>query len=219
VNLAVFDLDGTLTWRDSFAPYVLGFLRRHPGRILRLWPLPWAALQFSLGGFDRGLLKERVIRAALGGVNRRMIDAWSTAFVERLGERGGFRPAALAQLEAHRAAGDYLVLLSASPSLYVPAIAAALRFSRCICTEICWSGDVLDGRLQGTNQRGGEKSRRIEALRQEFSVSKIAAYANSRSDLEHLRSVDVGCLVNGDGPTRRAARRLGLEILDWGSNK
>jgi phosphatidylglycerophosphatase C len=219
VNLAVFDLDGTLTWRDCFGPYVLGYLRRHPRRILRLWPLPCAALRYFFDGFDRGRLKESVIRAALGGASRRHIEDWTSSYVERLRARGGFRPAALKQLERHRADGEYLILLSASPSLYVPRIAAALEFSRCICTEVRWHGETLDGRLQGANRRAEEKSRCIEALRREFPVSKITAYGNSSTDVAHLRAADSGYLVNGNARARSAAARAGLRILDWGSNK
>jgi phosphoserine phosphatase len=31
-RLAVFDLDGTLTRRDTFVPYLQGWLARHPAR-------------------------------------------------------------------------------------------------------------------------------------------------------------------------------------------
>ena len=40
--IALFDLDGTLTWRDTLLPFMLGFLRRRPHRALRLWRLPSA---------------------------------------------------------------------------------------------------------------------------------------------------------------------------------
>jgi hypothetical protein len=35
--VAVLDLDGTLTWRDTLFPFLMGFLRRHLRRVLRLW--------------------------------------------------------------------------------------------------------------------------------------------------------------------------------------
>ena len=34
--LALFDLDGTITRRDTLLPYVAGFLLRHPARLARL---------------------------------------------------------------------------------------------------------------------------------------------------------------------------------------
>jgi len=59
-----------------------------------------------------------------------------------------FRTDALAIVESHRAAGDHLVLLSASPDLYVPSIGAHLRFERTLCTELKWDGDRLNGSLR-----------------------------------------------------------------------
>ena len=35
--VAVFDLDGTLTWHDTLMPFLASFLRRHPGRWFGLW--------------------------------------------------------------------------------------------------------------------------------------------------------------------------------------
>ena len=49
---------------------------------------------------------------------------------------------ALAALQVHRAAGDHLVLLSASPDLYVPLIGRLLGFERTLCTEIRRGGAI-----------------------------------------------------------------------------
>ena len=60
--LAIFDLDGTITRRDTLLPYIWGYLRRHPQRWWRL-PLCLAPLgPYLLGRMDRGALKGAVIR-------------------------------------------------------------------------------------------------------------------------------------------------------------
>ncbi len=117
--IAVFDLDGTLTWRDTLLPFLTGYALRHPSRLKTLWRLPVAITGF-LGSPDRGLLKSRAIRAVMGGDRRSTVEAWAEAFVGNLKRRRVLRPAALDAVEAHRAAGGHLVLLSASPDLYVP---------------------------------------------------------------------------------------------------
>jgi phosphoserine phosphatase len=38
-KLAVFDLDGTLTWNDTLLPFLTGYWWRHPLRWLRAWRL------------------------------------------------------------------------------------------------------------------------------------------------------------------------------------
>jgi len=212
-GVAVFDLDGTITRRDTFVPYLRGWLRRHPAR-RRPWKSLVSFLRFLAGGWDRGRLKSDLLRAGMGGASQAEVDAWSDEFVARL-DAGELCPGALAAIERHRARGDRLVLLSASVDLYVPRIGRRLGFDETICTEVAWHDGRLDGALTSANRRGGEKRHCIEALRARFPGAGFAAYGNSGSDLEHLAAVDRPVLVNGGLRARRAARRLGIAAVDW----
>ena len=214
-RIALFDLDGTLTWRDTFLPYVAGYWLRHPRRWPRAWRVLPALAIYAFAGRDRGALKARLIRLTMAGLDRDAVREWSAAYVRGLPARKAFRPAALARLARHRDAGDLLILLSASPDLYVPAIGAALGVQRTICTEVRWSGDTLDGALASPNRRGEEKRRCLEALRAEYPGRPFSAYGNGLSDLAHLRAADHGVLVNGSRAARRAARDAGLETEHW----
>jgi phosphatidylglycerophosphatase C len=214
-RVALFDLDGTLTWRDTLVPFLAGYTLRHPARLLRLWRFAPALIGFAADGGDRGRLKSRMIRAVMGGDARAAIGLWAQQFVAALESRGVFRPAALAALAAHRSAGDHLVLLSASPDLYVPLIGRALGFERTVCTEVRWRGDRLDGELCTPNRRGEEKVRCLEALRTLYPGASIIAYGNSGSDLAHLRRADRALLVNANSAARRAAADAGIPAADW----
>jgi phosphatidylglycerophosphatase C len=213
--VALFDLDGTLTWRDTLLPFLLGFLGRRPHQALGLWRLP-----FALGRYwqdrDRGELKSRVIRMIMGGARRAVVDAWADAFVNRLKPKQRFRPLALAVVEAHRAAGDRLVLMSASPDLYVPLIGRLLGFERTVCTEVQWRGDRLDGHLKTANRRGEEKLRCMSRLREQYPGLPFIAYGNSASDLDHMRHADRALLVNGDDAARRLAAKWDIAVSYWG---
>jgi phosphatidylglycerophosphatase C len=212
--VALFDLDGTLTWRDTFLPFVYGFLWRHPLRMFGLWRLPGALLGYALNP-DRGLLKSRLIRMSMHGAKRAMIDSWADDFAGTLHRRGRLRPVALRVLEAHRAAGDRLVLLSASPDLYVPKIGVLLGFERTLCTEIEWHGERLDGTLKTANRRGEEKVECLQWLRDQYVKLPVIAYGNSTSDLNHLVKADRALLVNGDAKARRAAQKLNVPTAEW----
>jgi phosphatidylglycerophosphatase C len=213
--LAVFDLDGTLTWRDTLLPFLLSFVRRHPWRAFGLWRLPFALLSFVAGGRDRGALKSQVIRMLMGGAARTEVDACAAAFVDTLRPPRQLRPAALAALEAHRAAGDHLVLLSASPDLYVPRIGRYLGFEMALCTELAWRAERLDGGLTTANRRGAEKLRCLTWLRTQYPGLPIVAYGNSAADLDHLRQADRALLVNGNTAARALAKRWGIPTADW----
>jgi phosphatidylglycerophosphatase C len=214
-TVAVFDLDGTLTWRDTLLPFLAGYLAHRPLRLWRLWRLPGALCGYWLKGRDRGVLKARVIRMAMGGDVRSDIDAWADRFTGSLNARGVFRPAALAVLEAHRRAGDHLVLMSASPDLYVPRIAKLLGFERTVCTEVRWQGERLDGALQTANCRGEEKRRCLESLRSQYPQATFIAYGNSASDLPHMKCADRAVLVNAGSAARRMAASAGIAVAQW----
>jgi phosphatidylglycerophosphatase C len=199
----VFDLDGTLTRHDTLLAYLTGYLRRHPQGLARVWQvLPVLAL------------KSAAIRAVLGGRTRAELGAWTGEFVSQFIPRDLHRDALLA-LEQHRRAGDRLVLLSASPDLYVPEIGRALGFAQTVCTGVAWEGERLTGRLTTPNRRGVEKAHCLAALRREHPGLEVVAYGNAASDLDHLVLADHGTLVNGSVLARRAAAELGLAWVTW----
>ena len=213
VQLAVFDLDGTVTRHDTFLPYLRGWLQRHPERHGTRRMAPPIA-RFLFGERDRGRLKSDLIRCSMAGATRSQVDDWSRVFVEGLAD-DMLCPGALDAIARHRRAGDRLVLLSASVDLYVPRIGARLGFDETICTGVAWRDGLLDGTLTTPNRRGAEKLRCIEALRTRFPGLPVTAVANSGSDLVHLRVVEQPLLVNATARVRRAARRLGIPVDDW----
>ena len=197
VELVVFDLDGTITRRDTLLPYALGYALRHPWRLPRLLVMLPALLAYACRLIDRGILKSWLVRATLGGLSRTQIDAWTTRFLARLLARGLYVEA-LRAIAAARVRRATLVLLSASPDLYVPGIGARLGFARTLCTGLRWRPDGrLDGHLTTANRRGEEKACCVAALLAELRPARSSAYGNSPADLAHLALVGAGIYVNG----------------------
>jgi HAD superfamily hydrolase (TIGR01490 family) len=213
-QIAVFDLDGTITRHDTLVPFLIGYARRHPRGLWRLWRLPFSLAAFAFGLSDRGRVKSSLIRQVMLGAGREAVAASAEEFC-RSRLPALLNPGAMAAIERHRAAGDRLVLLSASVDLYVPEIGRSLGFHETICTGISWSGEALEGRLTTENRRGGEKRRCIEQLRSRYAGARIAAYGNAASDFEHLEVVDVPLVVNATPVTRRKAQARGLPVGDW----
>ena len=120
--LAVFDLDGTISRHDTLLAYLTGFLRRHPARWPRALSSVPVLLRFLIGFADRGELKSALLKAALGGCTRAQLDAWTSQYVSTFLKSGVFADA-LRTIAERRDRDDVLVLMSASPDLYVPEIA------------------------------------------------------------------------------------------------
>lgn len=127
------------------------------------------------------------------------------------------RPAALAVIEASRRRGDCLILASASPDLYVTALAPQLGFDHVICTKVGWTDS---GRLMPVlpldNCYGETKRRRVWAYLDSLNgVGNITFYTDHHSDLALLETVDKPIAVNPT-PKLRAAALLGnMAILEW----
>jgi len=125
------------------------------------------------------------------------------------------RPDAVARVAWHRDQGHELVIVSASPELYVRPIAARLQFDDVLATRLEVDGDGrLTGRIDGANVRGQEKVRRIDEWLAGRTVT-LWAYGNSSGDRPMLERADVGEMVSrrrvlapvpappGAGPTSR----------------
>jgi phosphatidylglycerophosphatase C len=213
MGIACFDLDGTITHRDTLFPLVLRILARRPLHLLRLLGVVPAAIRF-LVDHDRGALKQSLLRSTLRGMTRDALRPLCTQFVSDTIERRCFHDAK-AMIRRHRDAGHYLVLMSASVDFYVPEFGRQLGFDHVISTGVRFDGDLLEGSLTTPNRRGAEKARCFEALIAEREDTDTFAYGNSDSDLPHLRLARHGVLVNGSVSARRSAAALGVVTVDW----
>lgn len=211
--IAIFDLDGTITRRDTLVPLVLRWLSRRPWQLVKLARVLPAVTRY-LFDRDRGRLKQDLLRATLRGVPRAELAAFCERFVRDKIARDCFRDA-LTAIQRHRNAGHYLVLMSASVDFYIPEFGRQLGFDHVISTEVLWRDGRLDGTLLSANRRGEEKARCLRELLATRADEESYAYGNSDSDLPHLRLVKHGLLVNGNLSARRQAAELGVACMDW----
>lgn len=211
--IAFFDLDGTITYRDTLFPLVLRLLSRRPLRLPRLLRVVPAVVRFAFDR-DRGALKQSLLRATLRGIPRDELLHVSRDFVTDTLAHRCFADA-LAAIRRHREHGHYLVLMSASVDFYVPEFGRQLGFDQVISTGAAWSGEELEGTLTTPNRRGEEKARCFQELVAARNDPQTFAYGNSGSDLPHLKLARHGLLVNGSLGARRAAATLGVATAEW----
>lgn len=215
-TVAVFDLDGTLTRRDTYLGILLHSLRLNPGTATGLAALAWPVLGFKLGRVDNTELKVAFLRALMAPLSAGRLEHVVESYLARLFD-GGFRKEGLAMLARHQAAGHGTALLSAAPDFYVDEIARRLRFDHCICTGTVRRPDnTLSGELKTGNCRGPEK---ITRLKRHFGDAwprhYFVGYGDHASDLPLLEALDAGVMVNAKPPVRARARQIGLQVADW----
>lgn len=196
-QLVIFDLDGTITRSDTLIPFLAGCLVRFPRVRANMFLLPFDMIRFSIGRLSAGTMKERLLRAVIGGLPVEDVDRWAQTFATRV-VVAQCHGSMLNLIKEHQAQGDRLILLSASPSLYVRWIGQALGISEIVATEI----EIEQGRYTGVlvtpNCAGHEKLRRIrEHLRADKYAGKTLAFGDRESDRPLLEWADEGWFVRG----------------------
>ena len=213
---AIFDLDKTITRQGTWSRFV----RYATGGGIGFWgKLPlvgWQALKYKAGFASRASVKERSISLYMEGWSRTALQEKAAAFVARDIQQG-LRKEARVVIEAHREAGDRLVIASAAVDLICDEMARELGFDGVICTRMSWSGDdTLLSPLDGENCYGEEKLRRVEEFFEgERPPGPIVFYSDHHTDLPCLNWVDRGVAVNPSPQLRKLAPKNGVEVVDW----
>jgi phosphatidylglycerophosphatase C len=193
-TLAIFDLDGTLVTRDSFLPFLVGYTIKRR----RFWPL--LAMPFWIGLYVVRLIsartvKERLLTLFFRGEKKEDIDKHGEQFCTTWVERHP-RANLMAKLREHQNAGHRIILLSASPDLYVPRIGSYLGIKETVCTRVAWNENICTGKIIGPNCKGVEKVTLLSEYLQVKTLPEPSfAYGDSKSDLPILRWTTHGYLV------------------------
>jgi len=190
--LAVFDFDGTLTTADSLG----AFLHRHLGTLGWGWALLRQSpvlLAYGLGLIPNHQAKAALLRQALQGASQASLATTAEQLVQWWLPRH-LNTWALDTLQSHQEAGHTCVLLSASPDVYLGAVAQALEIPHLICTGLAMHGTHCTGRMSTPNCHGEEKWRRLQAWfvqqGQPREAWEMHAYGDTRSDVPVLREAD-----------------------------
>jgi phosphatidylglycerophosphatase C len=185
LSVAAFDLDGTLTEGGSVFPwlrYVSGSSRLFGAALRLAGPLLIGAIR---SGSSADQAKERLFQALLAGRGLEELSEESRDFaLEHLASKG--RPHVMARLSWHLEQGHDVVIVSASPQLYVDVVAETLEVTGALGTRLAVDPlNQLTGGYLGKNCRGSEKMRRLTEWIEERhypSEPLLYAYGNSRGD-------------------------------------
>lgn len=216
ISTVFFDLDGTLTKRDTYLDFLFGYVLRHPKRLFHMLFLPFAVIVYKVGARDNTWLKVVFLKAVLGGQPREILEKWSEDYTEKL-LKTGMRQGAIARLRAHQQEGDRLILVSASLDLYVVLLGEKLGFEDVICTRARWDKSKrLAGDLEGKNCYGSEKLVRIKKwLSENGNSENTVAYSDHHTDNLLLDWVKTAVAVNPTKKLAHLAATNNIEIVNW----
>lgn len=161
--VAAFDFDGTLAPGDS----LLGFLRLVCGPRATAWALAAqsgpAVSTLARGRWvERDVAKAAILARLLEGRPLDSLTPLAEAYALRL--IGRVRPGMRTRLQRHQEAGHEVVIVSASPEIYLSRVGHGLGVDAVLATRLEVGPDGrLTGALDGPNCRGPEKTARLRA--------------------------------------------------------
>jgi phosphatidylglycerophosphatase C len=190
--VAAFDFDGTITTADSLRDFVLYAVGRGRFATGVVRAAPWL-LGLLVGLSDRGSAKARFLAATVGDIGQATLEELAHNFaVSRLAAM--VRPEMLARIQEHKRLGHLLVLVSASPSIYLKHWAASTGFDAVLATELAFSADQFCDSLASPNCRGPQKVQRLQRWFDNHPPQTLYAYGDSRGDREMLALADYAWL-------------------------
>lgn len=221
-DLAIYDMDRTVTVRATYTPFLLHCARRRQPWRLALAPVAAGAmLAYVAKAIDRGRLKEINHALMLGTLVhpsdlRPLVESFAEATVAR-----NIRPGARQAIAQDRAEGRRLVLATASYRLYAAAIAERLGFDDVVATgSTIGLGERLVARIEGENCYGPAKKRMLDRWLDEEGLAgrqgHVRFYSDHVSDAPLFEWADEPVAVNPHRRLERLARARGWRIEDWG---
>jgi HAD superfamily hydrolase (TIGR01490 family) len=221
-DLAVYDMDRTVTRRATYTPFLLHCaIHRAPWRLIFVPLVITSMLAYLVRLIDRGELKEINHRLLLGHrVPLRELKPLVESFAERQlasNIRRGARPA----IARDKKEGRRLVLATASYRLSAHAIAERLGFDDVIGTgSVIGLDERVHAKIGGENCYGTEKMRMIadwvEASGLKGAHGHVRFYSDHVSDRPAFEWADEPVAVNPHDKLRRLAEERGWAIENWG---
>lgn len=191
-SLAVFDLDGTITTKDTF----LEFIKYEKGDLqyyLGLAILSPFIIAYYLKLLPNYVLKEKFFNYYFKGVEASYLkekgDKYSELEIPKITRSG-----AKTVLDWHQSQGHIILVLSASADIWLRKWCEVNQF-KLICTRFEVKNNVYTGRLQGKNCFGEEKRIQLKHYLNGKNYNYIYGYGDSSADQYFLELVDDSYLM------------------------
>ena len=214
MRAAIFDMDKTLLRVDTAMSWT-SFLynRGEIGKRTVAKAFYWAAL-YRLALLDMETVFTRLVEDLRGDSEAEMIEKseiWYRAHIEP-----EIAPAARVAVEAHRRAGDVIVLATGSTQYAARPVARGVGIPHVLSSQL----GVQDGTFTGKPAAmcfGHHKVALAEKWARENGIDLDAStfYSDSYNDLPMLERVGTAIAVNPDARLRRHAKRLGWRVEQW----
>lgn len=214
MKVAFFDVDNTITSKDTFFKFALFLFFRFPWRIFRVYRVFFYYLITRVFGFDRILVKCEIIKI-LNGLDSHMVEQVIEEFVVKR-VQPILHAKALQKIAQLKKEGYQIFLCSASLELYLSKLGEILQVG-VIATK---TKQMENGKFQlGAHCYQEGKWKRIEEYAQEkqlkFDFMESFFFSDHHSDIPMMNKVGHPIAVNPNRKLRKYASINKWEIVNW----
>lgn len=183
MNLALFDFDGTITHKETFADFLRFAIPRHR-RVLGSALFPPLVIGYRLGLVSGIHIRKRLVAFGFRGLRAESMAHAGRRFSKEVLPMI-VRSAALERIRWHQAQGDKVVVVSGALDVYLSPWCEQ-QGVELLCSSLHAENGVLSGRYQGLQCVRAEKCRRVRELCDPASFPVVYAYGDTVEDLDML---------------------------------
>src|SRR3712207_1968863 len=185
IKLAIFDVDFTLTKRETLVEFYLFMVKKRPYLIFHLPKSAISAMFYFLNVYDAGKAKEKFISFVDGIKEDEMQKLVKEFYQTRLSKI--FYKDAMDMMKKLKDEGCKIYLISASAEFYLNELYNIGIVDKIIGTRFKVDNGVIRGKINGNNCKGQEKVERLmEVIKKEnmnVDFKNSYMFSDSLSDL------------------------------------
>ena len=173
-KIVVYDFDKTIYNGETSTDFMLFFLKRNPRYIIRL-----CNVLYSLFYYKKNLKKSKeIFFRILNGVNIEFLKEEINEFWKV--KKDKIFSWVYDEILENKKVADELILISATPSIFLEKISKELGFDKLLATEFENTNKLFDSKIKGANCKGKEKVNRLNEYIDNYTILKF--YSDSMSD-------------------------------------
>lgn len=187
-KIIVYDFDKTIYNGETSTDFMLFFLKRNPKYIMRLYNV-----LYSLFYYKKDLKKSKeIFFRILNGVNIEFLKEEINEFWKVKKDKIFFW--VYNEILENKKVSDELILISATPSIFLEKISKELGFDKLLATEFENTNKLFDSKIKGSNCKGKEKVNRLNEYIDNYTILKF--YSDSMSDKPLFDLADEKIFIN-----------------------
>lgn len=211
-KLAIFDVDFTITKRETLLEFYLFMVKKHPILIFHA-PMALISSFLFLIGFMKAKTSKQIFLEFINGITDEKMDSIVDEFYKNRLSKILYKDA-INEIKKLKSLGYKIYLISASPEFYLNTLYNIKEVDKIIGSVFLKKNGKYSNKMNGNNCKGNEKVIRLkkylksENIEVDFKNSYM--FSDSLSDLPLLRLVGNPYLINF-----KKKNTMGIKVLSW----